>query len=1026
MDTQTLILFPSFRLDVSSEQLWRDDQPIGLRPKTFAVLRYLVEHPGKLVTKDELLDAVWAGTVVSDTVLKSCIRELRVVLGDDAQSPQYIATVHRRGYRFIGEVASSQHSVVSSPPLPTQSSVLSTQSSVLVGRDAELAQLHEWLAKALNGERQLVFVTGEPGIGKTTLVDTFLSGVQRPDKESQNAKRKSQNAKVTDPRPPAPDPWLARGQCIEQYGAGEAYMPILEALGRLCHEPGGEQLITLLNHHAPTWLVQMPTLLTTTDLEALQRKVHGATRERMLREMAEAIDIITTERPLVLWLEDLHWSDVSTLELLALLARRREPARLLVLGTYRPVDVIVKEHPLRAMKQELQLHGQCQELAVRLLAEEAVGEYLAVRIDANVGAWRAVSLHDLAHTIHQRTEGNPLFMVNVVDELLTQGKIDTTPIEISTPATIREMIEQQLERLSAEEQHVLEVASVAGVEFSAAAIAAGTDVTVDEVEQRCTALARRGQFLQTDGTAKWPDGTIATRYSFLHALYQEVTYARVPMGRRVGLHQRIGERAEAAYGKRAKEIAAELAVHFERGQDYRKAVQYHGQAAQNALHRSALYETIAHATTGISLLQRLAATPERHQQELTLQMALGTALLTAKGFAAPEVGGAYARAQELCQQVGETPQLFPVLFGLELFHSMRGNLKTAREIETRLRHLAERYSDPLHLAEVHFVSGRLLFLEGELASAHPFLAHSLALCEPQHTSAHLLLYGHHPGVASAVLSALVSWLRGYPEQARSQAQAALTQAHELSHPYSLAFVLFWTADLYRVLREVQAVQVHTQELLSLSQAQGIAEGIRYGTILDGWVLTEQGQVAGGLSQIRQGLVEWQAIGTGIVRSAPLTVLAEAYGKVGQVEEGLTVLAEALSSVEKSGEYYCKAELYRLKGELLLNAERKMQNDERKTKKKGRASAPIHRSSFIIPRSAQAEAEACFLKAIKIARHQQAKSWELRASTSLARLWQSQDKKKEAHKLLAEIYHWFSEGFDTKDLQEAKVLFETLT
>ncbi|NOT54898.1 MAG: AAA family ATPase [Deltaproteobacteria bacterium] len=270
-------------------------------------------------------------------------------------------------------------------------------------------------------------------------------------------------------------------------------MPILEALGRLCREPGGERLIALLNQHAPTWLVQMPTLLNATELEAVQRKVQGATRERMLREMTEAIEAITAERPLVLWLEDLHWSDPSTLELLALLARRREAARLLVIGTYRPVDVIISEHPLRAMKQELQLHGQCEELAMRLLTEDAVREYLAMRFSA--GALLTSPLPTLAHAIHERTEGNPLFMVTVVTDLLAHGTVDGTAVELRTPVTIRQMIEQQLERLPPEEQRLLEVASVAGVEFSAAAVAAGGEVTLEAVEERCGACARRGQFL---------------------------------------------------------------------------------------------------------------------------------------------------------------------------------------------------------------------------------------------------------------------------------------------------------------------------------------------------------------------------------------------------------------------------------------------------------------------------------------------------------------------------------------------------
>jgi DNA-binding winged helix-turn-helix (wHTH) protein len=413
MKTSFVLNFPPFRLDLTSEQLWHTDQPVALRPKTFAVLRYLVEHPGQLVTKDALLDAVWADAVVSDTVLKSCIRELRMALDDDVQTPRFIATVHRRGYRFIGKVAGSpqeeakqkikgnnQKAKIEDAP---SVSILQSPASPVVGREPELLQLQRWWNQALGGERQLVFVTGEAGIGKTTLVDAFLCGVRSHEEcGSPNLHSRTPHSAL----PSTPKLWLGRGQCIEHYGAGEAYMPILEALGRLCREPGGERLIVLLNQHAPTWLVQMPTVLTATEFETVQRKVQGATRERMLREMGEAIEAITAERPLVLWLEDLHWSDPSTLELLALLARRRETARLLVIGTYRPVDVIVNEHPLKAVKQELHLHGQCQELAMRLLTEEAVAEYLAMRFSD--GPLLASLLPVLAHAIHERMGGRKL------------------------------------------------------------------------------------------------------------------------------------------------------------------------------------------------------------------------------------------------------------------------------------------------------------------------------------------------------------------------------------------------------------------------------------------------------------------------------------------------------------------------------------------------------------------------------------------------------------------------------------------
>jgi predicted ATPase len=353
--------------------------------------------------------------------------------------------------------------------------------------------------------------------------------------------------------------------------------------------------MALLNQYAPTWLVQMPGLLRASDLEKLQRKTQGVTRERMLRELAEALEAITAERPLVLILEDLHWSDVSTLDFLSLLARRQERARLLLIGTYRPIEVLTREHPLKGIKQELQLHEHCEELALNFLSEAAVAEYLERRFAG--GARRVVPLQPLARFVHRRTDGNPLFMVQVTNELITcevvtkrgghweiQDKCGEGSIGV--PENLRQLIEQQLTRVNADERKILEAASVAGAEFSAATVAAGVEQSTEVVETHCDNLVRREQFLQAQGTTEWPDGTVAARYGFRHALYQEVLYNRLTATRRTRLHRQIGERQEQGYGKRTREIAAELALHFERGRDYRKTVQYLLQAGRNAIRRA--------------------------------------------------------------------------------------------------------------------------------------------------------------------------------------------------------------------------------------------------------------------------------------------------------------------------------------------------------------------------------------------------------------------------------------------------------
>jgi DNA-binding winged helix-turn-helix (wHTH) protein/tetratricopeptide (TPR) repeat protein len=712
--TTEQLLFPPFRLDISGGRLWRDDHVLALRPKTFAVLCYLLEHPGKLITNDELLKAVWSDVVVDESMPRLCIRELRQALGDDAKQPRFIETQPRRGYRFIGKVASSQYSVVSSPALPTQSSALSPQLAVLVGREAELAQLHEWWEKARTGERQVVFITGEPGIGKTTLVDAFLSGVRsREEFGVQNSEPRTQNPEL----PSTPGLWLGRGQCLEQYGEGEPYLPVLEALGQMCRGPDGRQVVLVLAQYAPTWLVQMPALVNAEEVDALQRKVAGATRERMLREMAEAFEALTAERALVLVLEDLHWSDHSTVELLVYLARRRAPARLLVIGTYRPTDVVVREHPLKGIKQELHVHGQCAELGLELLTEENVAEYVAGRFAEGMRACAP----ELARLVYRRTDGNALFMVNLVNELLTQRMIVqregrwelkgmVADLEIGIPSSLRQFLERQLDRLSSPEREVLAAASVVGIGFSAAAVGAALDTETMHVEERCADLARREHFLRHGGMMEWPDGTVASCYRFTHAMYQEVLYERIPTGRRMELHRRIGEREEHAYGARAGEIAAELAVHFERGRDDWRAVQYLQQAAENAVRRYAHVEAIAALQNALLHVEGLPA-DERDRQRLELLLPLAFSLSILGRFR--EILDLLLAHREHLERLQEPTLAGPYYFRLGLTYSYLGNHEQAAQNAHHAIEEATRCNDESTMGKAHYVLALTSFWAGQ-------------------------------------------------------------------------------------------------------------------------------------------------------------------------------------------------------------------------------------------------------------------------------------------------------------------------
>ena len=589
-EASQMFVFDSFRIDTEKKLLWRGEEQLALRPRAVAVLVALAERAGEVVTKEELFKRVWAETPVTATVLYVCIREIRQALADSTQTPRFIQTVGRRGYRFIGNTSGEK-------PFPSSLGEVATTKPI-VGRAREIAWLQQWFRHVERGERQVVFVTGEPGIGKTTVVDLFLDRVRATGLIR-----------------------IGRGHCLGHYGKGEAYLPILETLVRLSREPGGARLLAVLSRYAPTWLMQMPALLSNEEFAQLQSRAQGVTPQRMLREMADALDVLTTERPLILVLEDLHWSDDSTVALITALAQRQERARLMVIGTYRPSD-LASEHPLQVLKQELQLHNRWQELPLNLLTEQDVTTYVTGQLPE-----RPVP-EKLAHAIYRRTEGNPLFMVNLVTALTEQDAHGTgtgrhsdslNSQKLGIPENLQQTIAQRVARLDPNERSILEAASVAGIEFTAVVIAAAVRKNPIEVEERFGELARRKQFIQVQGTVEWPDGTVTKRYGFIHALYQEALYGRVTGGKRIELHQRIGECIEQGYSNRRQDVATELARHFEQGRDFHRTVQYLGYAAEGATQRCAYPEAIRHLTRALEWLKAVPESPERAQGELLLQ-----------------------------------------------------------------------------------------------------------------------------------------------------------------------------------------------------------------------------------------------------------------------------------------------------------------------------------------------------------------------------------------------------------------------
>jgi predicted ATPase len=525
-------------------------------------------------------------------------------------------------------------------------------------------------------------MTGEAGIGKTALVNTFLHGVQE-----------------------SGQPWIAYGQCVEKYGIGAPYLPLLGALGRLCQQPGAEHLVHVFAQRAPVWLAQFPGLLSQEQSNALSLKVGESTAARMLRELAEVLAALSTDRPLVLVLEDLHWSDAATVEAVAYLARRREAAHLLVLGTYRPADVVVGEHPLRRLRQELLAHELCKELRLELFNEQEVEEYITQRLDGNRLAT------ELSPIIYQRTEGNALFVVNVVDYLLRQDLIRkvgdqrltrevVATVQTELPEGLQHLILKEVEGLSPEEQRVLEAASVAGLSFTATEVAAVDQGEEERVEAVCDSLVRRHRLITAHESEEWPDGTITAGYQFLHAVYQQVIGLRVGHARQVRLHRLIGERLEAGYGTRTDEIASHLAVHFEQGRD-KRAVYYRLQAAEHALRQNAYQEAHLHSTRGLALIETLPDTPERKRLELGLRQLVSATLYITRGFMDTELEANLQRAWQLCRELEDDTALVSTLIGLGRLQVMRANRAASIELEQQESRWAERVHETRLLVQLH-------------------------------------------------------------------------------------------------------------------------------------------------------------------------------------------------------------------------------------------------------------------------------------------------------------------------------------
>jgi class 3 adenylate cyclase/predicted ATPase len=898
-------------------------------------------------------------TVVISSVTARLVRQ-HFVLEDLGTSVLKGVAEPMAVWRVLGRRTPSQH----------DDEVPSTRAPFLVGRDEELGLLRRRWEQSKEGLGQVVLLSGAAGLGKSSLVAALRAQVGREG-----------YARLT-------------LRC-SPYHTNSALSPVIEHLQQVLQFERTDSPATKLaklEQGLQAWrlpreeVVPLFGALLAVPLPVARYPARGLSPQQQRQQTQDALVAWLLEeaarQPVLAVWEDLHWADPTTLELLGLLIEQTPTAAMLHMLTFRPE--FLPPWPTRSHMTPITLNRLERPQVEALIAHLVGGKALPAEVMAHIVA---------------KTDGVPLYVEELTKMLLASdllradaehyvltGLLSTMAI----PETLQDSLMARLDQLSTAKE-VAQLGAVLGREFAYDMLMAVSSQDEATVQNGLTRLVA-AELLYQRGRPPH------ARYMFKHALIQDAAYASLLRSTRQQVHQRMAQLLETRFPETGETQPELVAQHYTAAGCHEQAVIYWQRAGQHASDRSAHLEAISHLTTGIELLKSLPETPERIQQALSLHVALGAALQMAKGLAAPEVEHAYTQAHVLCQQVGETPELPQVLFGLWRFYTVRLQLHTARELGETLLCLAQHADDPGLSVIAHYALGATWLWRGILPAARQHLEEAIARYTLDQRRAPVFRIGQDPGVACRIYAGWALWLLGYPEQALEHIHDALALAHALSHPFSLAWGWSWASYVYQFRRDVPSVYEQAEAALTLSTEYGFAAHVAKGTIFRGWALAMQGRGEQGMTQVHQGIAAWRATGAALSIPYFCTVLADISAHLGHTEDGLQALTEAHTLVEQHEERYWEAEVCRLRGVLLLRQ----------------------------PGTPQAEVEAWLQRALDVARRQEAKSLELRAAMSLSRLWQQQGKRQEAHALLAEVYVWFTEGFDTADLQEAQALLEELS
>lgn len=867
-----------------------------------------------------------------------------------------------------------------------------------VGRARERAELRAAFEQTASGQSLMMSVSGEPGIGKTTLIEDFI------------AELIEDNTRCS----------IGRGRSSERLAGTEAYMPLLEAFDSLIRGESGHDVARAMRVFAPTWYGEVTPLSTGESSPAQSNEPRAASQERLKRELSALLEELSRARPLILFFDDLHWADASTIELLSYLSTRFETLRLLVIVTYRPSEILVTRHPFRQVKLDLQGRGLCRELPLDFLSREEVESYLEKEFPGN-----RLPL-EFSALIYAKTEGNPLFMVDLLGYLRDRkviaqqedghwALVESIPqIELDLPESVRSLIHRKLDSLSEQNRRLLIGASVQGYEFDSTVLSEALDLEAADVEEHLDELDRTHALVRQIEEWELPDRTPTLRYRFVHALYQNSFYGMLKPTRRASLSGKVAEALLNHYREEdAADIASELGFLFETARDYKRASDYFVLAAQKAVELFANQEAATLAQRGLNLIEALPDGPERNQKELMAQMSLGVSLAQMKGFAAPEVERTYNRARELCQQMGEDSHLFRILYGLWSVYQLRADFKTADELARQLLRMAQGAEDKSLLLRAHYARGFTLDYVGDHREARRHYTEVLAHYDMQDDLANTYAYGTDAGLLTESRLAWILFVLGYVDQARSMTDECVNDARKRTHLFSSTCALLSMPQLCQEFGDLERARNLSEEVIAICIEYCFPLIHAYASLHHGWAIGRLGRLEEGISEMRNSFGALGAMGADMSWTGYYVPLAELLAEARRFDESLKAVEEGLTRVNKTGERFFEAELFRARGDVLSSMI--IDCDDSRNSFEHLSNQPAKVEGLI------REAEESYLKAVEIARQRGAISHELRAAIGLGRLWERQGDRARAHELLARVYGSFVEGFESPDLKSAREL-----